>query len=168
MREDSPSDAACNRPPASSPCYQHELPLPALSANELIDWLNELLEGERAGAQGLTVLAKRYTGALAALLQEVARDEGRFCVMLRQHIVRLGGVPSVATGAFYDKLMAKPTLAEQLRLLDRGQSAVATALDARLPRIEDVALAGDLREMLDVHVVNIERCADPALLSAAT
>jgi nitronate monooxygenase len=146
---------------------QHELPQPVLAAGELIDWLNGLLEGERAGARGLTELARRYPEPLAGLLQQVARDEGRFCVMLRAQIRRLGGTPSTATGVFYDKLIAKPTLLEQLRLLDRGQSAVATALAAHLPRIDDAALAAALRYMLDVHVINIQRCADPALLSLA-
>jgi Domain of unknown function (DUF6306) len=152
------------RPPASPPCYRHEVDQPPLDGAELIAWLNGLLEGERAGAQGLNDLAKQHAEPIASLLREVARDEGRFCVMLRRHIVALGGEPSAATGVFYDKLMARETLADQLELLDRGQGAVVRSLEATLPRLTAPALVADLTEMLDVHVVNIERCADPQLL----
>jgi hypothetical protein len=150
--------------PASSPCYRHELDQPPLEGAELVGWLNELLEGERAGAQGLNDLAKRHAEPIATLLRDVARDEGRFCVMLRRHIVALGGEPTTATGVFYDKLMARETLADQLKLLDRGQGAVVRSLETQLPRLRTSELIADLREMLDVHVVNIERCADPQLL----
>jgi len=150
--------------PASPPCYRHELEQPTLEGAELIAWLNELLEGERAGAQGLSDLAKRHAEPVASLLRDVARDEGRFCVMLRRHIVALGGAATTATGVFYDKLMARETLADQLKLLDRGQGAVVRSLESNLPRLAAAELIADLREMLDVHVVNIERCADPTLL----
>ena len=62
--------------------------------------------------------------ALKQLLIDVARDEGRYCVMLRSHVQRLGGTPTDVTGVFYEKLMAREGLAAQLKLLDRGQSAV--------------------------------------------
>jgi hypothetical protein len=131
-----------------------------LRDDEIVARLNDLLEGERAGAQGLHELAKRHAGDVASLLDSVARDEGRFCVMLRRHITRLGGEPSDKTGVFYDKLMGKLTFASQLKLLDRGQGAVVTMLDEILSRLDDAELAGDLREMREVHVVNIRRCAE--------
>jgi hypothetical protein len=158
------TDRTDANPPASPPCYRHELDRPPLEGAELIDWLNELLEGERAGAQGLSDLAKRHAEPIATLLRDVARDEGRFCVMLRRHIVALGGEPTTATGVFYDKLMARETLADQLKLLDRGQGAVVRSLEAQLARLTVPELIADLTEMLDVHVVNIARCADPRLL----
>lgn len=147
------------QPPASPPCYLHELEQPLTTA-ELIAQLNALLEGERAGARGLHELTKQHTGEVATLLHEVAQDEGRFCVMLRRHIARLGGVPTDKTGVFYDKLMAKPSFVSQLALLDRGQAAVVVVLEKILPRLTDAELTADLQEMLDVHVVNIRRCAE--------
>ena len=148
------------RPYASPPCYAHELTAEPASDAELVVFLNELLEGERAGAQGLTDMAKK-TGdaALVKLLQDVARDEGRYCVMLRSQVQRLGGRASDVTGVFYQKLMARDGLAAQLALLDRGQSAVVRAIEQMLPRIADAALHADLVEMRDVHVRNIARCA---------
>jgi hypothetical protein len=55
--------------------------------------------------------------------------------------------------------MARETLDDKLRLLDRGQSAVVRILDELLPEIRDAQMRAELVEMRDVHVRNIERCA---------
>lgn len=148
------------RPYASPPCYAHELaPLPMTDV-EICELLNELLESERAGARGLTDMAKQDEArSVAPLLQDVARDEGFFCRMLKGHIERLGGTPSPATGVFYDKLMAREGLDPKLALLDRGQSAVVRMIREALPAIHDETLVDDLNHMIDVHVRNIARCA---------
>jgi hypothetical protein len=151
------------RPPSSPVCYADEPAANPLAAEEIVALLNELLEGERAGAQGLVRLAERQASPpLAELLREVARDEGRFCVMLNAEIRRLGGTPTTRTGIFLDKLLAREGLAAQLDLLDRGQSAVARMIHAALPRISDPALLANLEDMYDVHVDNIRRCAEIA------
>jgi hypothetical protein len=147
---------------ASSPCLAHEfeeLPISSMSNDALAARLNELLEGERAGARGLLDLAAPKSEPLGATLDAVARDEARFCSLLARQIERLGGTPSRAVGAFYDKLMARETLEDKLRLLDRGQSAVVRVLDELLPQIHDAQMRAELEEMRDVHVRNIARCA---------
>jgi nitronate monooxygenase len=148
---------------ASPPCYQHEFdvgPEPLLGADEVARRLNELLEGERAGALGLNDMkADEGDPALATLLDAVSRDEARFCAMLGHHLTRLGYTPSRATGVFYEKLSARKTLVDKLQLLDRGQSAVVRLLDELLPSIQEQDLCEDLLEMRDTHVRNIERCA---------
>ena len=148
------------RPYASPVCYAHEFEINPLPVAELIAFLNNLLEGERAGAQGLIDMAKKTVDAqLKKLLLDVARDEGRYCVMLRSHVQRLGGEPTELTGVFYEKLLARDGLAAQLKLLDRGQSAVVRAIEEALPRVADATLRDDLVEMRDVHVRNIALCA---------
>ncbi len=145
-----------DRSPASSPCYAEEMQREPYGQAELLQLLNELLESERAGARGLNDLSKRpYPPEMTSLMQSLAQDEGRFCVMLRSHIKRLGGTPSDATGAFYDKLINREGLAAQMSLLDRGQSAVVRMLAEMLPRLRDDALHADLQDMHDVHVDNI-------------
>ena len=148
---------------ASPPCSRHELEAGAFAGIDtatVLAGLNELLEGERAGARGLRDTHARFgEGELSRVLRDVGRDEARFCAMLTHHIERLGGNPSRATGAFYDKLLARPDSSARLRLLDRGQRAVVNALDELLGQTLDVELRRDLEEMREVHVVNIERCA---------
>lgn len=160
------NDAEPAREYASPPCYAHELdsqpqcaPAPATAA-DITAALNALIEGERAGARGLIEMQVGCRdSALTGLMDAVARDEGRFCAMLTGHVVRLGGSPSRSTGVFFDKLMARKGLQERLAFLDRGQAAVVRILDELIPRIEDLELRQDLSEMRDVHVQNIERCA---------
>ena len=151
------------REPSSSPCYADDLRREPYGQTELLALLNELLESERAGARGLNELSKRPNPPeLVSLMQSLAKDEGRFCVMLRKHIRRLGGTPSAATGAFFEKLTAREGLAAQFSLLDRGQSAVVRMLAEMLPRLGDEDLHADLLEMHDVHVDNIARANEQA------
>lgn len=157
---DRPDDAEPG-PPSSPVCYADEAAANPLAPDEIVSLLNELLEGERAGAQGLVALAARQSSAaVAELLRDVARDEGRFCVMLGAEIRRLGGTPTTRTGVFRDKLLARENLAAQLDLLDRGQGAVARMILAALPRIDDRELVDRLDDMYQVHMTNIRRCAE--------
>jgi nitronate monooxygenase len=130
-----------------------------LSTAETIDLLNILLEAERAGAKGVGEMCDAERDPkLAPLLQEVAKDEARYCAMLTRHIARLGGTPNTATGAFYDKLRAAPSLARKLDLLDRGQGWVVRKLREALAKIDDPMLYTDLTEMADTHDRNIAAC----------
>lgn len=145
---------------ASSPCYEHEFADPAVRISpQIAADLNQLLEGERAGAKGLLDMKQGVDEELRAVLDAVARDEARFCAMLRRHLERHGHSASPAVGVFYEKLEAREDLQAKLRLLDRGQSAVVRALDALLPSIADPGMREDLEEMRDTHVRNIEICA---------
>ncbi|MCR9262314.1 MAG: ferritin-like domain-containing protein [Pseudomonadaceae bacterium] len=148
---------------SSSPCYQHELEQELsvyMSDQEIVALLNELLEGERAGAQGLNDMCKDCDEPkLAELLLLVAKDEGRYCVMLGKHIRKLGESPSSATGVFYEKLQSRESLVAKLEFLNRGQSAVVRSLEEAIPNISDIELRRELEEMRDTHITNIEHCA---------
>ncbi len=130
-----------------------------VSRDELLQFLNTMLEAERAGAKVLAALV--HDGAAPegdGLLVQVERDEARYCAMLTRLIKRLGGTPSKATGEFRDKVMALPTLPERLALLNRGQAWVARRLEEMLPRIADVELQAELTEMRDTHRANVAAC----------
>jgi len=156
-KRETPSD-----PPlevASSPCAMQEFE--AYDNATLVRLLNELIEGERAGAVGLLDMKRRPECAdLSPLLQQVAEDEAHFCAMLTHHVEALGGEPSRRTGVFAEKLARREGLDAKLLLLDKGQSAVVKMLDDMLDRIDDGPLRRDLTDMRDVHVVNIARCAE--------
>lgn len=155
---------------ASPPCSLHELDpsyLGYMTGGELIALLNELLEGERAGARLLADMgrAARDPGE-GATFRDVAMDEARFCAMLTRHIRRLGGTPSTAIGAFHGKVLALETPAERLALLNSGQGWVVRKLEEACGRIADDALLRDLREMRAAHARNIARCE--ALMETAS
>lgn len=147
---------------ASSPCLMHELDPSALgymSRKETLNLLGQLLEGERAGARSVGVMSKEAPQSqVGAALRDIASDEAQFCAMLTRHIRRLGGPPSSATGAFYDKVIALNEFDQRLDLLNRGQSWIVRRLREALLRIDDDALRHDLNDMLSVHERNIAIC----------
>lgn len=147
---------------ASPPCLMGELEPSAfgfMSQAETLDLLNRLLEGERAGARAVGAMyAETGIARNVTVLRGIAMDEARFCAMLTRHIVRLGGSPSRATGAFYDKLLAVHDPTERLELLNRGQGWVVRKLQEALPKIHDDGLHHDLKQMLDRHELNIADC----------
>ena len=145
----------------SPACLMHEFndaqPIP-LAEPEIVEFLNRLLEAERAGA---AVARESEQGAdpgpLATLLDQVRQDELRWCRMLIKHLQLLGVRPSDTVGAFYDKAMAIADLPDRMRLLNRGQGWVVRKLNEALPRISEQQLHTDLAEMLRAHELNIER-----------
>jgi len=124
--------------------------------SDIIDFLNELLEAERAGARVALESARQAApGALADLLQDIRHDEARWCAMLLKQIERLGGAASPRMGAFHAKAMEIEDLKARLVFLNRGQGWVVRKLREMMPRIPDDALYVDLAHMLSSHVANI-------------
>jgi uncharacterized protein YeaO (DUF488 family) len=127
------------------------------SRDELIAFLNELLEAERAGTKVAMQLFEEATDpALKALITTIYRDEARWCAMLVAALHGLSADPSPRTGAFYEKVMAIGDLPGRLVLLNRGQGWVARKLREMLPKIRDDGVRTELAEMLAAHERNID------------
>lgn len=115
----------------SSPaCAMHEADdayMGYAGKDELIAFLNALLEAERAGARVTLESAHAAgSGPIAELMHTIQRDEAHWCAMLARHIKALGAIPSPTVGAFYGKAMAIPDLGERIVFLNRGQGWVCT------------------------------------------
>lgn len=150
---------------ASPPCLLGQLDpvwLGGLDKTELLALLNTLIEAERAGARSLVAMTAQAPEILRPALRELARAEAHWCASLVRHVRRLGGAPSGATGAFYGKLLAAPTLAARLDLLVRGQNWVTRRIGEALPRVFEPTLGADLAAMRQDHERNTARCAELA------
>src|SRR5438067_1511468 len=135
---------------ASPPCSLHEandVYAGFAGKDELIAFCNELLEAERAGAKAAAEMA-RGGGTVGDLMRAVQRDEARWCALLAQHLTALGGTPSSAVGAFYEKVIAITDPQARIALLNRGQSWVVRKLRDMLPRVRDDRLHAALKAML--------------------
>lgn len=145
----------------SSPaCSMHEADdayMGYAGRDELVAFLTELLEAERAGARVTLETAREAGGALAELMLAIQRDEARWCGMLSRHLKALGAAPSAKVGAFHGKAMAISDLFERTGFLNRGQGWVVRKLREMLPRVRDDGLHADLTEMLRSHETNIAR-----------
>jgi len=129
--------------------------------DELLIFLNEMLEAERAGAKALLHISKEAGEKnVAALAMQVHHDEARWCAMLIAAIRLHGGTPSDATGAFYEKVLAITDMKARLAFVNRGQGWVVRKLQALTPRVEEPDLRAMLQAMLDAHVVNIASAND--------
>jgi len=123
---------------------------------ELLDFLNLMLEAERAGAKALLHVSKETDDKEAAeLAKAVHLDEAKWCALLTKAIRALDGTPGDKTGQFYEKVMAVPDLGGRLALVNRGQEWVVRKLRDAIPRIADAQLADDLTIMLTSHEENI-------------
>ncbi|MDO9458522.1 MAG: DUF6306 domain-containing protein [Alphaproteobacteria bacterium] len=126
----------------------------------LCDFLNSLLEAERAGAKAATVFRHDYHGGPAeGLIEQVRRDEAWCCGMLSGWVTQLGGAPTTRTGDFLEKVLAKQGLEARLGFLNRGQDWVVRKLEEMIPQLDEGGLRADLAHMLDLHVQNIGECA---------
>jgi tellurite resistance-related uncharacterized protein len=162
------SDAAPAGPKAeSAPDRAGDSDMGYASKAELVAFLNELLEAERAGAR-VTLETARATRspAIAELMRNIQHEEARWCAMLLLRIKSLDGATSPRMGAFYDKAMAIDDLAARIGFLNRGQGWVVRKLREMIPRVRDAELYADLTHMLASHVANIT-LANAANLSAA-
>ena len=130
------------------------------SREEIVAFLNLLLEAERAGARvTLATSVKAAERGVRALAIAIYRDEARWCSILQDWVQRLDGVPSPEVGAFYDMAMAIADLPARLAFLNKGQDWVVRQLREMLPKIKDEALYRDLDAMLKAHERNIEKVA---------
>lgn len=146
--------------PSSPVCYASETSdayMGYADRDEILAALNELLEGERAGARvALDSSKAKNPVGYTELMQHVRKDEAHWCAMLTRQIQLLGGTPSRKTGGFRGKAMAIPEPLERLAFLNRGQAWVVRKLEMLMPRIRDDALHADLKEMAEKHRANID------------
>ena len=137
------------------------------SREEIVAFLNLLLEAERAGARvTLGTTLEAADAEVRALAMSIHRDEVRWCGVLFAAIRRLEGEPSPGTGAFYEKATAIADLSSRLTFLNRGQEWVVRKLREMLPKIRDEKLHRDLKNMLNAHERNIEKVARSGLAKA--
>ncbi|HKA39065.1 MAG TPA: 5-formyltetrahydrofolate cyclo-ligase [Burkholderiales bacterium] len=159
---------------ASPACSAHEIApdyfgvLPQMTREEVLGFLNTLLEAERAGAKVLAAFLDDYERESPARRQlaAVQRDEARNCAILIDLVQRLGGAPSAATGDFLGKALAVEGRAARLQFLNRGQAWVARKIAEALPGVKEEFVRGALSTMHESHLLNIEACE--ALAEAQT
>lgn len=151
---------------ASPACSAHEAGdayMGFAPRDELVAFLNTLLEAERAGARicQRTSHEARDAGdqTLAGLMAALRDDEAHWCAVLTKAIRDLEGEPSTATGAFFDKAAAIGDLRERVKFINRGQGWVVRELRKALPRIRDDALHAQMTAMLAGHEANIAKAS---------
>ena len=124
-----------------------------------LDFFNEMLEAERAGAKTLVVYMDDWprNGDTWKVLRQIQADEAHNCALIGKLLEESGTPYSHATGKFYDKAVAITGPRERLEYLVRGLQWAVKAFEEELPRLDPAAQATCIR-MRDSHLRSIAAC----------
>lgn len=121
--------------------------------NDLIDWLQMLLEAEHAGALIMVdSLKEARDEALILQLEALHVSEAASCQRLRRSLKRLGAVLSKKVSDFHAKTMIIADMDERLIFIARGQRWVAKRIEEKLPTISQHWLYEELKAVLTLHI----------------
>ena len=124
-----------------------------------LDFLNRMLEAERAGAKALVVFMDDFPRGDPdwKILRTIQAEEAHNCALIGKLLEKAGVPYSHATGEFYDKAVAVQGRKERLQFLVRGLKWAVKRFEQALPGLE-----ADAREvftrMRDSHLRSIAAC----------
>jgi nitronate monooxygenase len=130
-----------------------------MSTSSQADFLNGMLEAERAGAKALVVFMEDHPRQSEAwkVLRAIQNDEAHNCALIGKLLEKSGTPYSHATGGFYDKALAMQGARARIEYLVRG-------LEWAVKRFEEAApaLGPEARDvfakMRDSHLRSIAAC----------
>jgi nitronate monooxygenase len=130
-----------------------------MSTSSQADFLNRMLEAERAGAKALVVFMDDHPrhGDAWKVLRAIQNDEAHNCAAIGRLLEKEGVPYSHATGEFYDKAIALQGARQRIEFLIRGLTWAVRKFEEVLP-----GLPADARElfvrMRDSHLRSISAC----------
>lgn len=131
------------------------------SDRELGEFLNRMLEAERAGAKALVVFLDSFSRNSNEwkILRRVQAEEAHNCALLGKMLERSGKPYSHATGEFFDKAVAVSGRRTRIEFLAVGLRWAVRKFEQALPRIGDPEMQATIRGMRDSHTRSIEACS---------
>jgi len=130
-----------------------------MSTSSQADFLNHMLEAERAGAKALVVFMDDHPrhGDAWKVLRGIQNDEAHNCALIGRLLEKEGVPYSHATGEFYDKAIALQGARQRIEFLIRGLTWAVRNFEQALP-----GLPADARELFvrmhDSHLRSIAAC----------
>jgi nitronate monooxygenase len=127
---------------------------------ELDDFLNRMLEAERAGARALVVLLDDFArnSETWKVLRRVHEDEAHNCGLIGEQLKKRGKDYSHATGEFYAKAVAVKGARERIAFLVRGLRWAIREFEQALPRIADTQIRQLFQGMRERHQRSCSAC----------
>ncbi len=122
-----------------------------------IDFLNKLLEAERAGVKVLRMLVSLVEDEKKKdLIRRFLHDEGMNCQILKTIIENAGYTISPNTGDFVQKIESLPGIEEKIELLLKGQEWVAR----QIRRNREIKIKVSERMLLEAIKIQHEENVD--------
>lgn len=127
---------------------------------ELDDFLNGMLEAERAGARALVVFLDDWprNGEEWRTLRRIHEDEAHNCSLIGEQLKRRGKEYSHATGEFYAKAIAVEGARTRIAFLVRGLKWAIREFEQALPKIPDAEIGRLFEGMRDRHRRSAAAC----------
>src|SRR5690348_17314440 len=127
---------------------------------ELDDFLNRMLEAERAGARALVVFMEDWprNGPDWKTLRRVHEDEAHNCALIGEQLKRRGRDYSHATGEFYAKALEVKGARERIGFLVRGLRWAIREFERALPGIADPEIRKLFQGMKERHLRSVAAC----------
>ncbi|HEY7238890.1 MAG TPA: DUF6306 domain-containing protein [Burkholderiales bacterium] len=129
--------------------------MPAASA----DFLNRMLEAERAGAKALVVFMDEHPrhGEAWKVLRAIQNDEAHNCALIGRLLEKEGVPYSHATGEFYDKAVAVQGVRARIEYLVRGLNWAVKRFEQAAPALHPEA-RDVIAKMRESHLRSIAAC----------
>jgi len=123
------------------------------------EFLNSMLEAERAGAKALVVFMDEWprNGEEWKLLRRIHEDEAHNCALIGKLLEKSGTPYSHATGKFYDKALAVQGRKERIAFLVRGLKWAVKQFENEFSRMDEETRTVFTR-MRDSHLRSIAAC----------
>lgn len=128
-----------------------------MNDEELVGFLNRMLEAERAGAKALVVYMDdwpRHSPGWASL-RRVHDDEAHNCALIGEQLKRRGRDYSHATGEFHAKAVAVLGARKRIEFLIRGLKWAVREFEQALPRTQDEPVRKLFEGMRERHLRSI-------------
>jgi uncharacterized protein DUF6306 len=128
-------------------------------ASSYVDFLNRMLEAERAGAKALVVFMDEHprNGEAWTVLRRIQNDEAHNCALVGDLLKKAGAEYSHATGEFYDKAVAVKGRRQRIEFLIRGLKWAVKRFEEALPTLAPEA-RDVFTKMRDSHLRSIAAC----------
>ena len=125
----------------------------------MTDFLNRMLEAERAGAKALVVYMDSFprNSEHWKTLRAIQADEAHNCALIGKLLEKSGVPYSHATGEFYEKAVVMKGPRQQVEFLVRGLKWAVTRFEEALPTLTPEARDTFIR-MRDSHLRSIAAC----------
>lgn len=125
------------------------------------EFLNRMLEAERAGAKALVVFLDSFSRNSKEwkILRQVQAEEAHNCALLGKLLEGGGYAYSHATGGFFDKAVAVSGRRARIEFLVRGLRWAVGEFEQALPRIASAQMRATLGSMRESHARSIEACS---------
>jgi nitronate monooxygenase len=130
-----------------------------MSTSTSTEFLNEMLEAERAGARALVVFMDEWprNGEEWKVLRQIQADEAHNCALIGKLLEKSGTPYSHATGKFYDKAIAVKGRDERIAFLVKGLKWAVRQFESSIKNLSSEEQAVFTR-MRDSHLRSIAAC----------